>query len=214
MPHARARYGYSITSCNGPEVEAIAPEDVFVEEREEDAPLPDGVLGHYTRAVSCAIYTPERQDERLFQRVQYAGVTLADEDFLRLQIENTYNVSTGVVVPDRVPENIRKAQERARPMIKAERLLSRMLNSQQRATWERFDYFEVRSKMNPRVTYQIPRHGTIQMTTLSRLGHKTKVKRLCIHPREYLPDGDRVLALKLLTEHQEHELLSTANIFN
>lgn len=168
------------------------------EVREEGAEIDPALLGRHILTTSMAIPGLVPGRDPLFQRVVFAGVTLANSDFLRLQdTENT--------IQDRVQ------QEYARPVIRAERLLSRMLTSEQKATWERYDYFSVRSRMNPRVTYRINRRGTIRMVTVGR--RRTNFKNLCISPVERLPDGDRVLALKLLAEHQEQELLSTANIF-
>ena len=185
---------FRVTSLGGPEgweesfnPEALVPPEVVLEAREEGAEIARELLGRHTLTASMAIYT--------------GGIT---------------NISTMMpsLLQEMAQESPRHRQQYARPLIRAERLLSRMLNSEQRATWERADYFDVQSRANPRVTYRIPRWGTIEMSTRSRAGHKMKVKRLCIHPRESLPDGDRVLALKLLTEHQEHELLQTANIMN
>jgi len=88
---------------------------------------------------------------------------------------------------------------------RAERLLLGRVSARQRATWERFRYIIVPSRRTPGVVYRIPASGMIRMYERGRPVHD-----LCIHGHEALPDADRVLAMKLLAEAEEDELLRIA----
>jgi len=105
-------------------------------------------------------------------------------------------------------EELQKIQDKQRLIErKATKLLRSKLCGRELKALERFGFFDVRCPDNPDVAYRIPESGMIVMFEKG-----APVKRLCIHPADSLPRGDRLLALKLLVEAEPRELHRVANV--
>lgn len=101
----------------------------------------------------------------------------------------------------RVEEERRKAAER-----RAEDLLLQLLDAKQRKDFKEKDYFVVHGR-NRR--YRLRRGRTANIDVVCPKG---KVEhRLCIHPRDDVPDCDTLVAQKLMIEADEDLVLRVAN---
>lgn len=112
------------------------------------------------------------------------------------------NMPAGIVLPQRPTHVVisREAIDRART------LLIGCLSDEQRGQFEATGYFEVVTPTGRR--YRITR-GWGGNVFLINNGRATD--RYCIHPRDYVPEEDNMLAQKLLLEHDEPTFLRTAN---
>lgn len=115
-------------------------------------------------------------------------------------------------------------RERREADKRAEALLRAHLSDEQRAEYELGQVFHVRSRSGR--LYRVTRgwsgnvfelreepeviapDGRVQQNGAPRL---VEVARYCIHPREYTPDADNMLAQALLLQADEEEFLRIAN---
>lgn len=94
---------------------------------------------------------------------------------------------------------------------RAEKLLHEMLSPKQVEELKANNHFhlETVSANGERRRYRINRgrHGNVDQVDASG----NRIKRLCVHPVEGVPDADTMLAQKLFLEGSEEELLRVAN---
>lgn len=92
---------------------------------------------------------------------------------------------------------------------RAEQLLTEHLNAEQREQFQRERRFTVISKDGQR-RYRINTGYSRNIERIDEAGKR--LKTLCAHPKEQLPDYDHMLAQKLMLEHSEDEFLQIANV--
>jgi hypothetical protein len=97
----------------------------------------------------------------------------------------------------------READERA------EALLRTLLTDEESAQLAQCGYLEVRSPSRPTRTYRVPR-GPGRVVVHEE---GAEIESLCVAPVGWLPQGDVVLAHKLMIEGNEPEYLRRANHF-
>lgn len=147
--------------------------------------------------------TAASADLRMWQHTQYQdGVNLTDQIF-NSDYNNVFQwtVESGAVSVDPIPPFTPIVLKRA------EKLLRGMINTRQRKAWERWGFIDVPSPSQKHVAYRIPKTGLVVMYE-----HGKAVKRLCIHNNEYLPEADKIVAMKMLIEAEEPELHRIANV--
>jgi hypothetical protein len=109
----------------------------------------------------------------------------------------------------RLAQEARRAAEEARKaaVAKAVALLREHLDESQRQEFERDRHFHVISQSGKRYRLRVGRSGNV--FELDEQGRE--VNRYCIHPGEWVPDEDTMLAQKLLLETDEGEFRRLAN---
>ena len=96
---------------------------------------------------------------------------------------------------------------RARADRRADRLVRELLTPGELAQLEERGYLEVPSRATPGRCYRVPaRPGLVTVMEAGR-----PVVRLCLHPARTLPEGEHVIAHKLLLEGAEAEYWRLAN---
>ena len=109
-------------------------------------------------------------------------------------------------------ENERRwAAERAEKQTakdRADELLDANLTDAQRSDLARDGFFFVDSLKGNK--YRIRRGRVANVDAMHKCGERVSHK-LCAHPQLYVPDGDTMLAQKLMLEHNEDEFLRLAN---
>lgn len=91
---------------------------------------------------------------------------------------------------------------------RANELLHAHLTDAQRSDLARDGFFFVDSLRGNK--YRIRRGRVGNVDAMHQCGEKVS-HRLCAHPQLYVPDGDTMLAQKLMLEHNEDEFLRLAN---
>jgi hypothetical protein len=87
-------------------------------------------------------------------------------------------------------------------------LLLSFLNRRQRRQYREFGYFTLLTKDRKR-RYRIKKGWGGNVERLDHKGHV--IERYCIHPREWVPDEDNMIAQKLMLLTDEERFLKTAN---
>ena len=100
------------------------------------------------------------------------------------------------------------AAVRQAAMERAERLLEACLSLAQRDQFQSEGWFLVRSPSGRR--YQIRRGRARNVIEVNMQGRR--LRTLCCHPVDGVPDADTMLAQKLMLETQEDEFLRLANV--
>lgn len=101
---------------------------------------------------------------------------------------------------------VRTAQ-RAVAIEKADKLLDSVLNDAQREHLSRHDWFLLKGKNG--TIYRIRRGRSANVDVLNKEG--AVIARLCAHPAMAVPDGDTMVAQKLMLETEPEEFLRIAN---
>lgn len=101
---------------------------------------------------------------------------------------------------------VRTAQ-RAVAIEKADKLLDSVLNDAQREHLSRHDWFLLKGKNG--TIYRIRRGRSANVDVLNKEG--AVIARLCAHPAMAVPDGDTMVAQKLMLESEPEEFLRIAN---
>jgi hypothetical protein len=103
-----------------------------------------------------------------------------------------------------------KAAEEARA--KAARLLREFLDEKQKDTLEKHKWFEVVTPKGNRYRIQHGRTGNVYRMERHKDGKQdVAVMRYCIHPEEYVPDEDTMLAQMLMLKTEEDRFEQVAN---
>lgn len=112
------------------------------------------------------------------------------------------NMPADIRLPQR-PAHVAITQE---AIARARTLLLACLSDAQREAFEAHGYFEVVTASGQR--YRITRGwgGNVLLIVNDK-----PAARFCIHPSQYVPEEDNMLAQKLLLEHDEPTFLRTAN---
>lgn len=140
-------------------------------------------------------------------RVWVSGNTVIGQDYHPQQII-------------RNPESMRERQERNDKIIRAKaqarkrsiQLLRDSLTTIQRKEFDQYGYFFVNSPSGK--LYRIREGRSINIDLMVGNSKTIVQKRLCAHPEEFLPDGDNMLAQKVLLEHQETDFLNICNHYD
>lgn len=101
----------------------------------------------------------------------------------------------------------RLAQEEAEAKERADKLLREHLSAEQKAQLEKENGFEVESASGKKYLITRGRAGNVYSLDAKR----RKVAKHCIHPVEYCPDQDTMLAQLLWLKWNEEEFLRVAN---
>lgn len=114
---------------------------------------------------------------------------------------------------ERQAELARQAEEQNRLAQEAEQraqeLLTEHLTEEQRREFAKEKSFTVISKDGER-RYRIRKGYSRNIERIDE--HGKRLKTLCAHPAEQLPDYDHMLAQKLMLEHSEDDFLKIANV--
>jgi hypothetical protein len=108
-------------------------------------------------------------------------------------------------------EQVRTQASRNEALDRAEKLLHKVLNPKQREELKEKNFFtlETFSKSGERRLYRIRRGRSGNVEQVDEAGNR--IKRLCAHPIEAVPDADTMVGQKLWLEGAEEEFLRIAN---
>lgn len=163
-----------------------------------------------------------------WQGWQYAGTGSASSNYVfREWVETSDEVGYTVTTAPAMTQEERQAQEQRNEVMRLEsekrykevaekqklarekalKLLMANLNQDQIDNYEKNKCIDVDTPSGNRYRIEHGRAGNVFQ--LDKAGKKTA--RFCIHPDEYIPDEDTVLAQKLFLQHNEQAFLSKAN---
>lgn len=111
---------------------------------------------------------------------------------------------------ERIVARQRQEQEALEANSRADRLLLTHLSGEQQRQLLNEEWFEVRGASGTK--YRVHRGRTANVDVLN--GSGKVVRSLCAHPRMACPNGDTMLAQKLLLEMDEASFLRTALVHN
>lgn len=101
----------------------------------------------------------------------------------------------------------RRERERVAAQKRARSLLLRLLSRDQARDYDEHQWFQLQARSGR--VYRIHRGRTRNVVEIG--GDGSGIRRFCIHPEEYVPDEDTMLAQKLMLENDEERFLAIAN---
>lgn len=162
--------------------------------------------GLYTTAINQGLTqtaTVDTYTQHYYQQIIYQ----------QLYVQNPLyqTVLTGVTCPGYVEtaeDRARRARQkkRAEACDRAEELLLTCIGDGHKKSYKEHGYFDVEVKDR---IFRIHKGRSMNITEIDKGG--IKIARWCVHPSEYVPDADTMLAQYLLLKTDERKFLELAN---